>query len=102
MSHTPTPYRMTARRPGDKVIRIEGPVTNDYFINLYCEVSCDDRDTDVALANAEFIVKACNSHDALVGALRKALENLEEVPGRERQWACEAVEAALALAEAKP
>lgn len=69
--HTPTPWELTPRRPGDKVIRISA---GDSYGGVQIEVNCDDCDTEIADANAEFIVRAVNSHAALVAALTRMLK----------------------------
>ncbi len=52
-------------------------------------------------ANAAFIVKACNSHDRLVAALRNLLDRYVQAIGNEGPE-CYAARAALATAEAQP
>lgn len=68
--HTPGPWIMEPRQPGQKTIRITSPGTNDYFVTLHCEIDCDDVDHDVAIANAKLIAAAPD----LAEACRKVLE----------------------------
>lgn len=53
---------------------------------------------DATIADAKRIVLAVNCHDELLAACKAALNNLNEVHGHERQWACEQLESAIAKA----
>lgn len=71
MSHTPTPWRTYAGRA------IVFDADGNYV--AYCGQS-HFIETEEQKANAEFIVRACNSHDELVAAL-------EDLSGLcERAW----------------
>ena len=66
-----TPWEIIGRRDGLVVIRsvtinADGSVYSMPVANTFCE------------ANAEFIVKAVNAHDALVEALKGCIARLEE------------------------
>lgn len=58
--HTPTPWR----NPQDSVT-----VCNDETGKKVCDTSWGVTGAKEALANAAFIVKACNCHEALLKAL---------------------------------
>jgi hypothetical protein len=54
--HSPGPW--TLRKSGDgKCISITGSAAN-YWVDLDCEVDSDDKDLDVAMANARLIAAA--------------------------------------------
>ena len=63
--HTPGPWLIQSHTMADKEFAV-GPVTIDY----------DDVDHDEQEANAAFIIRACNSYDALVSALGQLLDRL--------------------------
>lgn len=70
--HTPTPwyfFELDRRPDGCGYIRVE---TDNFEISHHGDMG---RSREENLANAAFIVKACNSHDALV----KALEDIREL-----------------------
>lgn len=71
--HTATPYKI---EDGDIF-------TNDGDSNI---ANIVDRETKLGKANAEFIVTACNSFDALVNALKSAKLALE-CGGLSNSWA---------------
>lgn len=75
MSHTPGKLTVQEREPGDKVIVIEGEA-KDYFVNLRCEVDCDDNDHDTAQANAKRLAHCWNCHDDLVAALQGLIADI--------------------------
>jgi hypothetical protein len=70
-THTPTPWALNLNWVGH-VYDVAGP---DY--QPICMVALDEHHHDVRLANAAFIVKAVNAHDAMVEALRAALNFIE-------------------------
>lgn len=62
----------------------------------------EEKHNAEALANAAFIVRACNSHQDLVDAARLSLDLIERVgDNRKDAHIVEALKAALAAAEAK-
>lgn len=68
-----------------------------------------DHIDETDLANASFIVRACNAHDALVDALSQLLQNVEDtrqdfcgLPTQVRNSSVDAGRAALALARGEP
>jgi hypothetical protein len=71
--HTPTPWHTGSTNHTELVMGFRD--------NIECVISESDPELDMpmdeAAANAAFIVKAVNSHDALVKALRKALNYIE-------------------------
>ncbi len=68
--HNPVPWRLIPPEPGDKVLIIP---------EAGAELDYDDVDHDEQLANAEFIVKACNNHAADQEKIRKLVEALEQI-----------------------
>lgn len=98
MQHTKTPWRlgkpsqMGAVVADEAVPEIGGSDCVDYYGGHLIAES-------IAPRNAEFIVRACNSHDQLVGALQAAL-NMLEAEGLYDNPECEAGRAALAAAGA--
>jgi hypothetical protein len=70
-THTPTPWALNLNWVGH-VYDVAGP---DY--QPICMVALDEHHHDVRLANAAFIVKAVNAHEALVEALEDARLELE-------------------------
>ena len=74
MTHTPTPWQVHESSPNSP-LQIIGNVdySNDgtYIdADVVADMGCLKCDT----ANAEFIVRACNAHDALVAEAVKAIE----------------------------
>jgi len=66
MTHTPTPWTIESRLVGPLVI-----VSGD------TEVAHVDADSfQLASANAEFIVRACNNHKPLLEALELLIDNI--------------------------
>lgn len=71
-THTPTPWIVfdaSARYPG-----IDGQNDTTVVVHGYDGEACGVRGSvhATALANAAFIVRACNAHDELVAALKEA------------------------------
>ena len=67
--HTPIPWEINhfkLHHPTGFTVGIEGGKS----INIICRVECYEG----SMADAEFIVRACNSYDALVEALEKIKE----------------------------
>ena len=56
MPHTPGPWNMQKREPGDKTIFVSQPA--DGYHRLRAEIDCDDCDTETAEANARLIAAA--------------------------------------------
>ena len=69
--HTPTPWHKTAL---DKIVNSTGTTV---IANLNLLEFGTDGNT--AIANAAFIVRAVNNHDALVEALEMALREMHEL-----------------------
>ena len=72
VEHTPLPYHVV---PAGKFepVKIFGADKT-----LVCEFS--DAVEQPAQENAEFVTKACNSHDALINALQLAYDTLLTIP----------------------
>lgn len=131
MSHTKTPWFLDGNMIlGSEVVHTNGRERNSIGISSasYSECVCEVQgslELPHPQANAAFIVRACNSHEALVGALNTALTELRAIQARDgapqhiawdrgrplqtdsctHEWwstVVERCEAALALAEAKP
>lgn len=62
---------------------------------VVCRVSPIEEETPRDVANGRLIA----SVKELLAACEKALDNLDEIPGKHRQWACEILEAAIARAK---
>jgi len=90
--HTPTPWAA-----GGSVIEREGETIAQAFRMTGCPI-------DQPVVNAAFIVRAVNSHDQLVAALREAIEIIQAIDQTDNT--CDAridvseFRAALAAAEA--
>lgn len=103
MSHTPTPWSFkTDRTTGDCGIYADG---TGIFVEVFSDIrSAGENSRAEALANAEFILKAVNSHDAMLAALKalqvQALQSNLNSPAHEWGWeALGMTRAALALAK---
>ena len=74
--HTPTPWKYEAPQGafGHEVVGAS---------RLVCQMSHHPGRQDEAVANAAFIVRACNSHSALVEALEYVRDNLCGLPVHE-------------------
>lgn len=102
MSHTPTPWKLGPT--GDTVDDANG-------LELLRMYEADGREEPTALpyrANAAFIVRACNSHEELLSALKRAREALkanEEITGTWELYQAspemKAIHAAIAKAEGR-
>lgn len=73
------------------------------FIGIYTDKSqeqivCEVKAEDVGRERCEEYAALIAAAPALLAACKAALDNLNEVPGHERQWACEELEAAIAKA----
>ena len=75
MSHTPTPWGWWPHSC-DGVISEDSTANHVAYVTRMPERGHPRFDDLVALrnANAEFIVRACNSHDALLAACKRMLE----------------------------
>ena len=78
--HTPTPWEIepqttTVVKP-DKTNRIPSTIA------IVKDPNDNMHQTEIAKANAEFIVRACNSHDALLKACKGLMLELE------KKWGC--------------
>lgn len=70
VGHTPTPYSVELNPSQDHRTEVHA--------GGLCIAFCGTG--NLALANSRFIVRACNAHDELVGALREALEIVNPDP----------------------
>jgi len=97
MKHTPTPWLLDQR--GERLIGSNGEHIGAYGLYIYNPLS----KTDETVANAEFIVKACNSHDTLINTLHAALLELNYRNRKEKfsttDVEIERIHSALKLAE---
>lgn len=100
--HTPTPWQVSDKpRHGDVVIKTMQP--NGVYHVAYVTDDCDELyqiDEVAKRKNAEFIVRACNSHYALVEALKKAHDHIYKVSGGGETAIRETINEALKLAGA--
>lgn len=71
--HTPGPWK-AKKSSGGKYIAISGSAS-DYFVDLDCEVDSDDKDQEIAEANAALIAAAPD----LLAALERATLLLTEI-----------------------
>jgi hypothetical protein len=96
MKHTPTPWRVAIEPPYEESARI---FSGDIYLG---SLGNSDQTKDETRANAEFIVRAVNSHDALVAALRRIMPH-QQSSTHSHDCGCSYCEAvnALALAEGK-
>ena len=71
-THTPTPWNTAGFEiwAGSKRITMG-------------QGSFDEKDRSVRRANVRFIIRAVNSHDAMVEALESALTEIDKLPGRD-------------------
>lgn len=88
--HTPTPWVLGT---SDDAIDTVEP-GQEFVVHA-------DLKSEMGLANAEFIVKACNNHDALLAALRLALSTMEDAGGL-RTSVINQLKAVIADAEREP
>lgn len=72
--HTPTPWKAVETNDDYGTWEI---IADDTGQCLIATVENDNADMDAQLADAEFIVRACNSHDALAEALQAVMETFE-------------------------
>lgn len=100
--HTPTPWKAIKNSCFWEIQPENRSDSDPYQIGDVC-ASCPENDVHgLQQANAEFIVRAVNSHDALVAALEKAKlemdgDYVDEVWGRDLKY----IDDALTLAKAK-
>jgi len=96
--HTPTPWKVNkSMSMGQPLLEI----SSDEHIFWIAGVGAPDEDRQLAEANAAFIVRSCNSHEALVGACEAARPDLVAYSnsyGGDYLASLQAVDAALALA----
>lgn len=103
--HTPGPYRAVGRKIFDGVNQL--PIAETYEPFYRRGDQPIQNPLDVAVANAEFIALACNSHPALAEALHECITEDGAAAWRNARFAGQRLEAisnlaraALALAEA--
>ena len=101
--HTPTPWLVVPEKLGSYQIRT---VDDDVTIAGTFGYGADDR-KDQEAANAAFIVRAVNSHDALIEALSYLEKEMAELAARKNtryanlHFGLEIARAALRLAKAE-
>jgi hypothetical protein len=80
--HTPTPWSIggLSSNPGEgHVIESDSADrTIAWTANSYCTANDEEYISQEDEANAEFIVRACNSHDALLRAIQEVLYSYED------------------------
>lgn len=94
--HTATPYKIITinsdiSRTGKKLFLVSKTIGDYGRQDILCQ--CND------LEKAEFIVRACNSHSALVEACKEALSHLECCASEEDEEVIQKLESALKLAK---
>ena len=96
--HTPTPWAVDGRFG---IVATE--ILNDGkpHVRDVATAGAPWRTTEDNVANAAFIVKAANSHDALVAAAKWAIRALETKDDAAESYALRDLEVALKLAEGK-
>ena len=100
--HTPTPWIVD---PGTVTIHAQNPINGSCIASV---LGTGDEDSDqVSLADAEFIVRACNSHEALLEAAKRAYTHISLTIGlvsnktREEKELLQMIHLAIAQAEAR-
>ena len=104
--HTPLPWTTRKARPGhDRDVGIVAPGCAGVIAECFEEFRAKgERHPEEAEANAEYIVRACNSHEELLEALRQ-IDNeagcpaAEYMPALPRIW--EIARAAIAKAKGR-
>lgn len=97
--HTPTPWIAVAgANPKHKSIMAVNAAGHPTLAKIESHGFAEGCEPDHA--NAEFIIRACNSHDRLVSALAKLLDHYER--GSINDGVAWDAAAALALAGARP
>ncbi len=71
LKHTPTPWKVLETLPRKRTINIT--TATGAPVHAVIAEGLNNRDGN-ARQNGDFIVKACNSYDALVEALRKLID----------------------------
>lgn len=81
--HTPTPWAATYRKQVDEWwigAKNADPLLKIPISQMTCAIkSMSGNSPQEAAANAAFIVRACNAHDELVGALEGLLDQLTAI-----------------------
>ncbi len=82
MSHTPTPWmwwnKATGRPKGYDLAHLLGDGGAEFIFSTYGGAGNKALGSSLRqIANAEFIVRACNAHDELVKACKTAVLHLE-------------------------
>jgi len=94
--HPPTPFVVESKNKyfGIFTIRIK---TADKTV-----IKIEGSDSDLVSENAAFIVRACNSHDALLDAAKHALETVEDyIKNGAKMETAKVLRAAIALADGR-
>lgn len=90
MTHTPTPWQLA----GITTERLQGnqrSIEAD-FIHIEAEGytagggigMVHNKPNGVGMANAQFVIQACNAHEELVAALEECIEHLGMIPDYEK------------------
>lgn len=87
-------------------LKLKGPSLDVKAVSVMDKIVYGSIDPEVAKANVKFIVKACNSHDELLEALKNAMswiDNWSPAFTEEEEWSDdeEIIRAAIAKAGAK-
>lgn len=82
-THTPGPYEI-GHQLGDgfSIVREVAPGCGLLICLATCHNTGRDLDDETAKANRDFIIRSCNSHAALVTALKEAREAIYETINR--------------------
>lgn len=101
--HSPLPWSVGSRNAIDPeaecgVTAFDGMTVCDLWNSVNIGTECDG---EMARANAEFIVRCVNSHDALLAALKHLVECLNDDLDPEQCAAWDAALAAIAKAEGR-
>lgn len=96
--HTPLPWKVYYAKNNGQVILGTGEENGCAIQN---HSGAFWRDDDEAKANAEFVVRACNSHYELLEALECLLDKADKEWGKSLVWRVTRDEARLAIAKAK-
>jgi hypothetical protein len=107
--HTPTPYEVRGDGYSRRIVgNIYAVGDSRIFSTTVCVVSGNETSQNVTQATAEFIARACNSHDALLEACKWVLSVVRHksfCPAAENRGACDCglfrVEDAVKKAEAR-
>ena len=74
MKHTPLPWKKEIFN-GELIVQDDD--TNEYYVYI-CDCSSEFMSQEEEEANAEFIVRACNSHYELLEACKRTVEMFDK------------------------